>query len=115
MVNCGGQFCTVNDFGGVGVVPVLSSIVTAIPPFFSILLFVIWLFGTGSSYFTILKTTGKKRFWHSLTAFSFVTFLMSLVVAGMNGTNDITFLSGYWVGFYILATVVSFVLLDRYK
>lgn len=115
MVNCGGQFCTMIDFGGVGVIPLLSAIVTAIPPFFSIILFMIWLFGTGGSYFSILKSTGKKRFWHSLTAFSFVCFLMSLVIAAMNGTNDIIFLSGYWIGFYILMTIASFVLLDRYK
>lgn len=114
MVNCGGVYCTMDDFGGVGVVPLLSSIVTAIPPFFSILLFVIWLLGTGGSYFAILKSTGRKRFWHSLTAFSFVSFLMSLLLAGMN-TADITFLSGYWVGFYILMTIASYILLDRYK
>jgi len=108
------QYKTMSDFGGAGIVPLLSAIVTAIPPFFSIILFVLWLFGTGGSYFAILKTTGKKRFWHSLTAFSFVTFLMSLLIAGMN-TSEITFLSGYWVGFYILMTLASFVLLDRYK
>jgi len=114
MVNCGGQYCTMADFGGTGIVALLSAIVTAIPPFFSIMLFMLWIFGTGSSYFAILKTTGKKRFWHSLTSFSFVTFLMSLLIAGMN-TADVTFLSGYWVGFYILMTIASFVLLDRYK
>lgn len=108
------KYKTMADFGGVGIVPLLSSIVTAIPPFFSILLFVIWLFGTGGSYFAILKFTGKKRFWHSLTAFSFVTFLMSLLIAGMN-TSTIKYLDGYWIGFYILMTLVSWVLLDRYK
>jgi hypothetical protein len=108
------QYKTMMDFGGVGIVPVLSSIVTAIPPFFSIILFVIWIFGTGGSYFAILKTTGKKRFWHSLTAFSFVIFLMSLLIAGMN-TAEITFLNGYWIGFYILMTIASYTLLERYK
>lgn len=115
MVTCApGRYCTMNDFGGVGIVPMLSAIVTAIPLFFPIILFFIWLFGTGASYFAILKMTGRKRFWHSLTSFSFVTFLMSLLIAGMN-TADITFLSGYWVGFYILMTIASFILLDRYK
>jgi hypothetical protein len=102
------------DFGGQGIVPLLSAVVTAIPPFFSIILFVIWIFGTGSSYFTILKTTGKKRFWHSLTAMSFAMFLASLLIAAMN-TATTTFLDGYWIGFYILMTVISWVLLDRYK
>lgn len=108
------KYKTMLDFGGVGVVPVLSAIVTAIPPFFPILIFVIWLFGTGGSYYAILVTTGRKRFWHSLTAFSFIAFLMSLLIAGMN-TSEITFLSGYWIGFYLLMTIVAYVLLDRYK
>jgi hypothetical protein len=108
------KYKTMTDFGGVGIVSLLSAIVTAIPPFFPVVLFMIWLFGTGGSYFAILKTTGKKRFWHSLTAFSFITFLLSLLIAGMN-TAEITFLNGYWIGFYILMTIASFVLLDRYK
>lgn len=108
------KYKTMLDFGGVGIIPLLSAIVTAIPPFFPVVLFMIWLFGTGGSYFAILKTTGKKRFWHSLTAFSFITFLLSLLIAGMN-TAETTFLSGYWIGFYILMTIASFVLLDRYK
>ena len=102
------------DFGGQGVIPLLKSIVTAIPPFFAIIIFVAWIFGTAATYFTILKTTGKKRFWNCLTAMSFATFLMSLVIAAMN-ESDFTFLSGYWVGFYILMTLASYFILDRYK
>jgi len=108
------KYLLMEDFGGQGVVPLLSAIVTAIPPFFSIMLFVLWIFGTAASYFSILKTTGKKRFWHSLTAVSFVMFLGSLVLAAQN-TSTITFLDGYWIGFYILMTILSWVLLDRYK
>jgi hypothetical protein len=108
------KYKTMDDFGGVGVIPMLSSIVTAVPPFFSIMLFTLWLFGTAASYFSILKLTGKKRFWHSLTAMSFTMFLASLILSAQN-TADITFLSGYWIGFYILMTVASWVLLDRYK
>jgi len=108
------KYKTMTDFGGDGIIPLLSAVVTAIPQFFSIVLFVLWLFGTGGSYFAILKTTGKKRFWHSLTAFSFIMFLASLIIAAMNNATT-TFLSGYWVGFYILMTIASFVLLDRYK
>lgn len=108
------KYLLMEDFGGQGIIPLLSAVVTAIPEFFSIILFVIWIFGTASSYFTILKTTGKKRFWHSLTAMSFVIFLASLLVAGQN-TADITFLNGYWIGFYILMTTGSWILLDRYK
>jgi len=101
------------DFGGVGVIPLLSSIVTAIPQFFPIILFFIWIFGTASAYFAMLNFTGRKRFFHALVGMSFAVFIMSLVLAGMNAT--ITYLSGYWVAFYLVMTVISFVLLDRYK
>lgn len=108
------KYAIMSDFGGAGVVPVLKSIVTAIPPFFSVILFAIWILGTASSYYSILKFSGKKRFWHSLTAMSFSTFLISLVIAAMNET-DFTFLSGYWVGFYLLMTLGAFIALDKYK
>jgi len=108
------KYQTMADFGGVGIIPVLKSIITAIPQFFPIILFFIWLLGTASSYYSILNFTGKKRFWHSLTAMSFVTFLMSLLIAGMNEAGFV-FINGYWVAFYLLMTVISFVLLDRYK
>lgn len=108
------KYKTMADFGGVGIMNLLSAVVTAIPPFFSIVLFCIWLFGTGASYFTMLKITGKKRFFNALTAMSFVTFLASLLLAAQN-TEDIIFLNGYWVGFYIVMTVISWILLDRHK
>jgi hypothetical protein len=108
------KYLTMQDFGGVGVIPLLKAIVTAVPSFFPIILFFVWLFGTGGSYYAILTFTGKKRFWHSLTAMSFAVFLMSLVLAAMNEANFI-FLSGYWVAFYILMTMASWFILDRYK
>ena len=109
------KYQTMTDFGNLsGIMPVLSAVSTAIPPFWSITLFVLWLFGTASSYFVILKTTGKKRFFHSLTAMSFVCFLLSLLISAMN-TTAITFLSGYWVGFYILMVLASWYLLSNYK
>jgi len=108
------KYKVMSDFGGQGIIPLMKAIVTAVPPFFSIVLFMIWILGTASSYFAILTTTGKKRFWHCLTSMSFATFLMSLLLAAMNEASS-TFLSGYWVGFYILMTLASFFLLDRYK
>lgn len=108
------KYLTMGDFGGVGVIPLMKSIITAIPPFFSIILFFVWLLGTASSYYSILVFTGKKRFWHSLTAMSFATFLLSLLLAAMNETGFI-FLNGYWVGFYILMTIAAYIGLDRYK
>ena len=108
------KYKTMTDFGGVGIMPMLSAIVTAIPPFFSIILFVLWLLGSAGSYYAVLTMTGKKRIWHSLTAMSFVCFLLSLLIAALNNST-ITFLSGYWVGFYILATLVSWIMLSYYK
>jgi len=108
------QFLVASDFAGTGFVPYLSAISTAIPPFWPLTLFMLWIVINASSYFAILKLTGKKRFWHTLTAVSFVFFLLALVVSGMN-TVAITFLSGYWVGFYILMTVVAWMLLEKYK
>lgn len=108
------KYITMRDFpSDTGVMPVLKAIVTAIPPFFSIILFVVWLLGTGGSYYTILKLTGKKRFWSCLTAMSFITFLLSLTIISMN--DAIEFLSGYWVGFYILMTLISWYMLSNYK
>ena len=108
------KYQTMTDFSGSGFIPILSAIVTAIPPFFSIVLFVIWVGGTASSYFAILKLTGKKRFFHALTSVSVICFLSSLLIIGMN-TSTMEFLNGYWVGFYILMVLMSYFLLSNYK
>jgi len=108
------KYKVASDFVGTGFIPILKSIVTAIPPFFSIMILAILIAGTGASYFTILKTTGKKRFMQVITGMSFFCFLLSVVIVAMNDTTT-TFLSGYWVGFYIVATVGSYILLNRYK
>ena len=102
------------DFGDITLLNLFKSITTAIPEFFPIIIFFIWIFFTGASYFTILKTTGKKRFWHSLTAMSFVCFFLSLFIAAMNEASFV-FINGYWVGFYILMAVASLFMLDKYK
>lgn len=98
----------------IGIMPVLQTVVTAVPPFFTIILFLIFLLGTASSYFAVLKTTGKKRFWHCLTSMSFSTFILSLIVVVMN-TETVTYLNGYWVGFYTLMTLGSWFMLSNYK
>jgi len=108
------KYKTMLDFGGIGVMPLLSAVVTAIPPFFSIILFILWIAGTGGSYYAMLKSTGRKRFWSALTAMSFVIFLSSLPLLAMN-TAAITFLEPYWVGFYILMTLGSWFMLSHYK
>lgn len=112
MVN---QYLVSTDFNGTGLVPVMSAVNTAIPPFWGFMLFVLWVVLNAAAYFSILKLTGRKRFFHTFTASSFVFFLISLVIAAMNNVNDITFLSGYWVAFYILMTVIGWFMLKEYK
>lgn len=114
MVDCGGQLCTMADYGGQGVIPMLKAIVTSIPPFFAIFIFAVFIFGSASAYFSVARLTGKKRFWHSVTAMSFICFLLSLIIVAMNEV-DFIFLSGYWVGFYILMVVGSWYMLANYK
>lgn len=110
------EYLTAADFNstGSGLMPYISSIVTAIPPFFSIMLFVFWIAINAVSYFSILAFTGKKRFFHTFMASSFVMFIVSVVLAAMN-TATITYLSGYWVGFYIVMVAFGWVLLENYK
>jgi len=108
------KYLTYTEFSGEGLVPIMSAVSSAIPLFWPLLLFVFWIAINGASYFSILKLTGKKRFFHTFTAVSFIIFLASLSIASMN-TVAITFLSGYWVAFYILMTVVGYFLLHYYK
>lgn len=102
------------DFNGTGLVPIMSSVSTAVPQFWSFLLFMFWVAMSAASYFAILKLTGKKRFWHTFTSTSFVIFISSVIIASMN-TTTITFLSGYWIGFYLLMIVIGWFLLENYK
>lgn len=108
------KYLRYTDFNGSGLVPIMSSVSTAVPPFWALFLFVFWLSINGASYFAILKLTGKKRFFHTFTAVSFTIFLASLAIAAMN-TATIEFLNGYWVAFYLLMTVAGWFLLHYYK
>ena len=96
------------------IVALIYSVASAVPPFFALSLFVIWLFGSASSYFAILRLTGKKRFFHVITGFSFGTFIISLLFASLN-SSTVTVLNGYWVGFYVLMTGLSYLGLSFYK
>ena len=108
------KYLEYTDFSGEGLVPILSAVSTAIPLYWSLLLFVFWLSLNGASYFAILKLTGKKRFFHTFVATSFIMFLASLAISAMN-TSTIIFLSGYWVAFYLLMVVLGWFLLHHYK
>jgi len=108
------KYLIASDFNGTGMIPIMSSVSTAVPQFWSFLLFIFWLTMNAASYFAILKLTGKKRIWHTFTATSFVFFIVAVIIASMN-TATTVFLNGYWVGFYILMTLVGWFLLDNYK
>jgi len=108
------KYLEYTDFNGTGLVPIMSSVSTAIPNFWSLLLFTFWIGINATSYFSILKLTGKKRFFHTLLATSFIIFIATLLISAMN-TSTIIFLSGYWVAFYLLMTVISWFLLNNYK
>jgi hypothetical protein len=109
------KYATINTIGNgtIGIQPVLNSIVLAVPLFFPILLFLLLIGGTFSIYFSIFKTTGRKRFWESLTAMSFVCFLLSVIIVVMNNPVA-TYLSGYWILFYIVLTIFGWLIMDNY-
>jgi hypothetical protein len=109
------QYATSASFNGSGLLPIISAVTTSIKPFWSIVLFAVWMSMNAAAYFAILKLTGRKRFFHTFTATSFIMFITSLLIASMNGINDILFLSGYWVAFYIMMTVLGWFMLDKYK
>lgn len=108
------QTLTTISNGTIGVQPLLQSVSLAVPVFWPVLLFLIYILGSSSIYFAILKTTGKKRFWHALTSMSLVCFLLSLLLASMNSVV-VTILDGYWIIFYLVMTIGSFLLLGSYK
>ena len=109
------QLATIANFSSeTGAMPMVNSVVTAIPGFWSILLFFLWIFATAGSYFLILKTTGKKRFWHVITAMSFIMFLASILVVSLNSVA-LEQLNPYWVGFYIMMVLLSWLGLSNYK
>lgn len=108
------KYLEYTDFNGTGLVPIMSAVTTAVPLFWPLLIFVFWIAINGASYFAILKLTGRKRFFHTFVATSFVMFLSSVVISAMN-TSSITFLSGYWVAFYLVMTVAGWFLLHHYK
>lgn len=108
------KFLTYTDFNGSGIMPLQSAVVTAVPEFWPLVLFVFWIAINGASYFAILKLTSKKRFFHTLLSTTFIMFIASIIVAAQN-TATITYLNGYWVAFYLLMTLIGYYLLENYK
>lgn len=108
------KYLEYTDFNGSGFVPVMSAVSTAVPPFWSLLLFVFWIAINGAAYFAILKLTAKKRFFHTFLSTTFIMFIASIIIAAQN-TPTITYLSGYWIAFYLLMTLIGYWLLENYK
>jgi hypothetical protein len=108
------KYLEYTDFEGTGLIPIMSAVSTAVPQFWSLLLFAFWIAINGASYFAILKLTGKKRFFHTFVSTSFAIFIVSISIASMN-TVSIIFLNGYWVAFYLLMVVIGWFLLHHYK
>lgn len=109
------KFKTIADFPDISfIMAVIYSVASASPHFFSVSLFIFWLSGSAASYFAILRLTGKKRIFHSLTALGFSNFILSLFLASMNSTA-VEVLNGYWVIFYALMTVLAYLGLSFYK
>jgi len=109
------KFQTVANFSSsTGAMPIVNSVVIAVPGFWSILLFFLWVFSMAGSYFLILKTTGKKRFWHVAVSMSFVMFLASLLIVSLNSVA-VQHMNPYWVGFYIMMILLSWLGLSNYK
>lgn len=97
-----------------GAMAIMKAVVSSVPIFFPLFLFLFFLLGTAAAYFAAVKLSGRRRFWQSLTGMSFASFIVSLLIASMNST-DVVFLEGYWVGFYILMTLGSWYGLTQYK
>lgn len=109
------KYKTIEDFPDASIIMgVIYAVASAVPLFFAIGLFVIWLFGGGASYFAILRFTNKKRFFHVATSFSFACFVLSLPLVSLN-SSDVIVLNGYWVGFYALMTGLSYLGLAFHK
>lgn len=106
---------TISDFPDQSIIMAfIYSIASAAPLFFPIALFIIWISGMGASYFAILRSTGRRRFFQVATAFSFAIFTISLYFVSLNSAT-IEVMSGYWVAFYVLMTALSYLGLSFYK
>lgn len=110
------KYKVMEDFTATGfdVMAILKSLVLAVPGIIPLTLFFFLILMSASSYMVILKTTGKKRFWHSFTSISFVTLILSVVFSSMNEVG-FTFLEPYWVAFYLLTTMGGYYMLSNYK
>ena len=105
---------TIADFPNESIPMAMTSAVATTIPFFAVTIFLFWLITPAAAYFAIKKTTGKSRYWNSLVAISFVSFLASLIIAMLN-TDTTQYIAPYWIAFYILATVGSWLLLKIHK
>lgn len=105
---------TIKDFPNESyIVAFIYSVASASPLFFTVFLFFLWIFGTGSSYYAILRATGKKRFFQVALSFSIACFVLSLLFISLNGEVEV--LNGYWTIFYALMSGLAYLGLSFYK
>lgn len=84
-----------------GLMGMIETVVLAVPPFFPIIIFVIWLIGSLIIYNNNIKATNEKNIKNSLLTMGFVAFISTLILTSLN-TETITYMPYYWIIFYIL-------------
>ena len=108
------MYKTMNDLGGLSIHNALVMISLAVPYFFEFFCFFLLITLIGGLYFAAYNYSGKRRFFNSLSSASFVTLLVSVLLA-LNNTLEYTILNGLWVVFYIVITIISYIMLTYYK
>ena len=101
----------VSEISSTGLIGITDTVVNAVPSFFPILIFIIWILGTLIIYVSNMKASNEKNIKGSLLAMSFVCFILSLIISSLN-TTTITYLSYYWIIFYIVAIGFIYLLID---
>lgn len=84
-----------------GFLGMIDTVVMAVPPFFPIIIFVIWLIGSLIIYTNNIKSTNEKNIKNPLLAMAFVAFLSTLALTSLN-RETIIYMPYYWIIFYIL-------------
>jgi hypothetical protein len=102
-----------NFSNGTGLIPYTDAIVSVIPDFFGLSIFLFFILGTLILYVSELKTTNAKKFWESMTAMSLFCLIATLFVSIANVPNLI-YARPYWIFLYILTTAISYKSIESY-
>ena len=96
-----------NFTNSTGVIPYTDAIVASINDFFGLFFFLLWIIGVIIIYTSELKTTNAKKLFESLTAISLFCLIICLFGITAN-TATLTYVSPYWIFFYILMTAIAY-------